>query len=201
MKRETPNEQLVELVRQALEHEIGATGIYGAALKCALRAELKEEWEKSIHATARHVEFLIDLCAVLDIDTARDTPGVLAARRIRRALVEAMELGLQSGTAEAAQLIACECVVLAATKDRLDWDLIGKYAGKLLKGDGARMLREACQRIRHAKDEQLYHAEEWYRGIWIESLGMKAVLPVASRLGATLLEPAGAPMGAARPSA
>ncbi len=54
-------------------------------------------------------------------------------------------MALKGATPEAAGLVACECVVIAETKDHLNWELIGKQG--------------------------------WCRELWIQSLGMKAVLP------------------------
>jgi hypothetical protein len=66
---------------------------------------------------------------------------------------------------------------LAETKDHLDWELIGKCADKLLKGETAKMLKIAYEEIEDQEDEHLYHSKGWCRELWIESLGMKAVLP------------------------
>ena len=44
-------------------------------------------------------------------------------------LHKAMEMALESGPPEAAEVVATECVVLAETKDHLNWELIGMLAG------------------------------------------------------------------------
>ena len=85
-------------------------------------------------------------------------------------------MALASGTPEAAELVACECVVIAETKDHLNWELIGKCATKL-RGDAARAVKEAHERVEEQEDEHLYHSQGWCRELWIHSLGMKAVLP------------------------
>ena len=82
----------------------------------------------------------------------------------------------QGGNPAAAQIVAAECVVLAETKDHLDWELLGKCADKL-QGDQANALREACEEVEEEEDEHLYHTKGWCRELWIEALGMKAVLP------------------------
>ena len=46
MKQEMPNEQVIELLLQSLEHENGGVQVYETALKCAVNEDLKEEWEK-----------------------------------------------------------------------------------------------------------------------------------------------------------
>ena len=73
-----------------------------------------------------------------------------------------MEKALKGGNPEAAQLVACECVVLAETKDHLDWELIGKCA-KQLSGEQAKVLKAAFEKIEDEEDEHLYHSKGWCR--------------------------------------
>ena len=167
----------MELLLQSLEHEKGGVQIYEAALKCAVNEELKEEWEKYLEETTHHVDVLTEACGTLGIDAAMETPGVLVVRHVGESLVKAMEMALRAGKPEAAQLVACECVVLAETKDHLDWELIGKCGQKLLSGKGAKTLKDAYEEIEDQEDEHLYPTKGWCRELWLESLGMKAVLP------------------------
>jgi hypothetical protein len=111
-----------------------------------------------------------------------------------QSLVAAMQRALKAGKPEAAQLVACECVVLAETKDHLNWELLGKCAAKL-SADQKKALSAACERIEDQEDEHLYHTKGWCRELWIESLGMKAILPppeevkhVKSAIGASRAE-------------
>ncbi len=97
-------------------------------------------------------------------------------RSLGAALVQAMEMALQGGNPNAAQIVAAECVVLAETKDHLDWELIGKCIEKLPE-EQARAVREAAEHVEDEEDEHLYHTKGWCRELWIESLGMKAILP------------------------
>ena len=169
-------QQLEELVLQSLEHEIGGVKIYEAALTCAMNSDLKEEWTKYLNETRTHVAVLEEVCAVMGIDPTQETPGRKVVRSIGRALVQAMSFAKGAGDPEAAELVACESVVLAETKDHLDWELLGKCAEELsgAKGD---TLKSAYEKIEQQEDEHLYHTKGWCRELWIESLGLKAVLP------------------------
>ena len=69
-----------------------------------------------------------------------------------------------------------ECVVLAETKDHLDWELLGKCA-KQLDGAQAETLQAAYDEIEDQEDEHLYHTRGWCRELWIQSLGLPAVVP------------------------
>jgi hypothetical protein len=112
----------------------------------------------------------------MEIDPEQETPGRMIVRSTGQALVAAMEAALADGPPEGAQLVACECVVLAETKDHLDWELIGRCAEKLT-GNQGKALKAAYDEIEDQEDEHLYHSKGWCRELWIESLGMKAVFP------------------------
>jgi rubrerythrin len=170
------SEQLTELILQSLEHEKGGVEVYEAALRCAINEDLREEWEEYLDQTRRHVKILEDVCKQLSIDPEQPSPGREILQGMGRALVEAMEKALGAGKPEAAQLVACECVVLAETKDHLDWELLGKCAAKVT-GAEKKALKAAVQEVEDEEDEHLYHTKGWCRELWIESLGMKAVLP------------------------
>jgi hypothetical protein len=105
-----------------------------------------------------------------------ETPGRQVVRHLGESLVKAMEMALGAGKPEAAQLVAAECVVLAETKDHLNWELIGQCAEKL-KGPDGRALKAAHEEVEEEEDEHLYHTTGWTRELWIEALGMPAVLP------------------------
>lgn len=168
--------QLNELLLQSLDHEKGGVQVYETALKCVINPDLREEWEGYLEQTRKHVRVLTDVLTALQIDPYQETPGRQVVRYLGASLVQAMQMALTSGTAEGAQLVACECVVLAETKDHLDWELIGKCADKLT-GAQRDALKQAYELIEDQEDEHLYHSRGWCRELWIESLGMKAILP------------------------
>lgn len=168
--------QVEELVLQSLEHELGGLKVYATALKCAVHTDLKREWEKYRRETEEHVATLEALCKTLGINAKKETPGRAVVRHNGDALVSAMKLALAAGDPAAAQIVACECVVLAETKDHADWQLLGKCADHLegAKGDA---IRAAYDKHEDQEDEHLYHSRGWCRELWLESLGLNAVLP------------------------
>lgn len=170
------DEQVRELLYQALETEIGGVDVYTTALRCVENDDLKEEWDKYLEQTKTHVTVLEDTLRKLDLDPNEETPGRKVVRTIGEALVESMELALAEGEPGAAQLVAAEAVVLAETKDHQNWHLLGEVVKKA-KGQQAKIIKEACERVEPEEDEHLYHTKGWARELWIESLGMKAVLP------------------------
>ena len=168
--------QMEELLLQSLEHEKGGVMVYETAVECAVNEDLKEEWQKYLDETRGHVTILTDACVKLGLDPEQESPGRKIIRHLGKALIQAMEQARSAGNPAAAQLVACECVVLAETKDHLDWELIGECAKKL-KGEQAKAMKEAYEEVEEQEDEHLYHSKGWCRELWIESLGMKAVLP------------------------
>jgi rubrerythrin len=169
-------DQFHELLLQSLEHEKGGIEVYTIAIECAVNEDLHEEWTKYLDETRNHERILTEVCETLGVDVNQETPGRKIVRGLGAALVKAMKEAQAGGNPEAAQLVACECVVLAETKDHLDWDLLGECAKKL-KGEEAKVLKEAHEEVEDQEDEHLYHTRGWCRELWIESLGMKAVLP------------------------
>ena len=170
------DEQVRELLYQALETELGGVQVYTTALRCAENDELKEEWEEYLEQTQQHVQIVQDVLTKLGLDPNEETPGRKVVRHIGEALVESMEMALNEGEPGAAQLVATEAVVLAETKDHQNWHLIGEII-KHAKGELARALKDAHEQVEPEEDEHLYHTKGWSRELWIESLGMKAVLP------------------------
>lgn len=170
------DEQVRELLYQALETELGGVQIYTTALRCVENDDLKKEWEEYLEQTRNHVTIMEDVLTKLDLDPNEEIPGRKVVRNIGEALVESMEMALAEGKPGAAQLVAAEAVVLAETKDHQNWHLIGEVSKKV-KGEVAKLLKEAHDQVEHEEDEHLYHTKGWARELWLESLGMKAVLP------------------------
>ena len=107
------DEQVRELLYQALETELGGVQIYTTALRCAQNEDLKEEWEEYLQQTKNHVTIMEDVLTKLDLDPDEETPGRKVVRTIGEALVQSMEMALAEGKPGAAQLVATEAVVLA----------------------------------------------------------------------------------------
>lgn len=169
-------EQLHELLYQALETEAGGVQVYETAVRCAVNQDLKEEWEKYLEQTRDHEQRLRILFETIGLDPAKETPGRQIVRHNGEALVEAMKMAHKAGNREAAQLIAAECVVTAEIKDHQNWELLGE-AAKTLQGPQGSALKAVCEQVEDQEDEHLYHSMGWSRELWMESLGLPAVLP------------------------
>jgi hypothetical protein len=169
-------EQIHELLYQGLETERGGIAVYTTALKCVVNDDLKEEWQKYLEQTTHHEQVMTGVLTDLGLDPDVETPGRKVVRHIGESLVAAMEMALASGPKEAAELVAGECVVHAETKDHLNWELIELASEKADKAT-AKVLKAAVEEVEEEEDEHLYHSNGWTRELWLQSLGMKAVLP------------------------
>jgi rubrerythrin len=167
--------QVHELLYQALETEKGGQSIYETAIRCVRNPELKEEWTKYLEETRHHEQVLLKTFERLSLDPKGKTPGRSVVRDLGKSFVKAMEKALKEDKA-GAELVAAECVVLAETKDHLNWKLISA-AGEEATGDLGKALREAAEEVEDQEDEHLYHSSGWAREIWLQSLGIEAVLP------------------------
>lgn len=170
------SKQVEELLLQSLEHEIGGVEVYTTALTCVVNPALKKEWQKYLEETETHVSTLEKVCQAMGLNPEKETPGREVVRHNGAALVEAMRLAKKAGPPEAAQLVACECVVLAETKDHTDWALLGRLS-EHYDGKGADALKDAYAEVEDQEDEHLYHSKGWCRELWMQSLGLPAVIP------------------------
>ncbi len=167
---------LKELLLQSLEHERGGVKVYQTAVRCAVNKDLKKEWEKYLQETEHHVEVLQGVLSQMKLDAEEQSPGRKIVHDLGAALVAAVNAAQGAGDPKAAQLVAAECVTLAETKDHMDWELIGA-ASKEAGGAAGKALAAAYDEIEDQEDEHLYHTKGWTRELWLEALGLKAVLP------------------------
>ena len=156
---------------------MGGVKVYETALKCVLNEDLKEEWEKYHQETERHVQILHDVCMQMQLDPEEQTPGRRITRDKGAALVAAMEQALAAGDKEAAQCVATESVTMAELVDHANWELIGEAIKHARAAKDRDVLKQAYEQVEEQEDEHLYHTRGWARELWIQSLGLPAVLP------------------------
>jgi hypothetical protein len=168
--------QLRELVLQSLVHERGGVLVYRTALEATIEPKLREEWIKYLAQTERHVGILAKVCVALELDPGELTPGCQIVHNMGRGLVIAIKTALAANDPAAAQLVACDAVLLAETKDHANWELLRACADQL-GGNVAEALKAACDEVEEEEDRHLYHTQGWARELWLKALGLPAVLP------------------------
>ncbi len=167
---------LKDLLLQMMETELGGEQVYKKALTCALNEDLKKEWESYLQETLTHQNVVRYMCEQLGLNADEQAPSRVVVKHIGESLVKAMDIALKAGDPAAAQLVACECVVHAETKDHANWELLGKVA-QAATGKIAKTLKEGYDRVEKDEDHHLFHTQGWCRELSIEHLGMPAVLP------------------------
>jgi len=173
-KYDLPN--VKELLLQALETERGGIQVYTTALRAVRNKDLKKEFQGYLDQTRHHEEVLTGVFAQLGIDIEEQSPGRAVVAHTGASLVQAIEMALADAEPAAAELVACECVVLAETKDHSNWELIGRIAEEA-SDKLAGVLKAAFDEVEEDEDHHLYHSKGWCRELWIQALGMPAVLP------------------------
>ena len=110
-------------------------------------------------------------------------------------------MAMKRAKPDSAELAAAECVVLAETKDHLNWELIGELAKHADDRAEARALKSAYEKVEDEEDEHLYHTQGWTRELWMRHLKMPAVIPppeetkeVKTAIGAARAKQARGPM-------
>jgi ferritin-like metal-binding protein YciE len=175
-RKKSDIENLDELLYQALETEIGGIAVYEKAIECAVNDDLRKEWEEYLEETRTHRQVLMNVFEQLGMDPEVRTPGREICNHIAMSLVQAMTMAQEAGDPAKAELVAGECVVHAETKDHMNWELIGMVAEKGA-GDFTDVLKQAYEAVEDQEDHHIYHSKGWTRELWIQALGMPAVLP------------------------
>jgi rubrerythrin len=167
--------QLEELLYQSLETERGGVKVYEAAVECARNDDLRKEFSKYLDETRTHETIMLRVLDAFGLEPETETPGRAIIRTKAATLVQSMETAREADPASA-QLVAAECVVEAESKDHMNWELMGEVAGKLT-GEEKKILDEAYSEVGEQENQHLYHTMGWARELWLESLGLPAVLP------------------------
>lgn len=171
--------RLRELLLQALEAETGNIAVLSAALRCALDADLGRKWRDLLDHSRRRERALVSIFQQLDLNVRARTPGRRIAGQLTAVLLDALVQAQDANDPPAAQVVAAECVEHAAIRIDRTWELIGHIA-RTSVDDAGRALDTAFDSA--PRDESgLYRNRGWVRELWIETLGLPAVLPPPGR--------------------
>ncbi|HEX5755072.1 MAG TPA: ferritin-like domain-containing protein [Arenimonas sp.] len=177
MAKKSPNEvTLDDLLYQALETEQGGIKVYETAIACTVNSDLREEWLDYLKETRRHQQILLGVLEAFGLDPDARPASRNIVRAIGEALVMSMKKARATLSPEQAEIVACEAVVLAETKDHANWELLAHVAEK---GSHIHLdvLKSAVEEVEDEEDHHLYHTKGWCRELWIRALGFPAVLP------------------------
>jgi rubrerythrin len=177
MAKQSPVQPILEdLLYQALETEQGGIRIYEAAISCAVNDDLREEWSGYLDETRTHEKVLLGVFESFGLNPDHQPPSRHIVAGIGEALVASMSRAKRELSAEQAELVACEAVVLAETKDHTNWELLSHVA-KHGRHEHLKVIQQAVEAVEEDEDHHLYHTKGWCRESWINALGFPAVLP------------------------
>jgi hypothetical protein len=187
-------ENFDELLYQGMETELAGEQLYLTAVEAAVNDDVREEWKKYLDETRNHQEILKEVFAVAGLDPDTETPGRLIVRQKGEALVAAIKEAQKADDPKMAELVAAECIVEAESKDHHNWELLGKMADHL-SGDLKKVVQEAYDEVSEEEAEHLFHTMGWSRELWLDFMGVPAVLPppeeeksVKTQIGASRAE-------------
>jgi len=165
-----------ELLERALELARGGVRVYEAALGCALREPLEQQWQDDLAQVRQHERALRAAAVRLGVDPEEETCLRLLVRRQAAAVVQTLEEAQHQAPDSEAQRLAAECVLEWESRTRFAWDLLYELADEA-KGDEAEALRAACEQGPDQQDERVHRARAWTRALWLTALGRRAAVP------------------------
>lgn len=171
---DSPN--IGDLLLQSLEQESGNALVYRAALRNALREDLREEWTRYLAKTEMRVIALTQLAARLRIHLDVPCSGSSFVRELSAFLVRSMDTAKKTGRPAAAQVIACECVALAEARGHADWELIAEVAREFPVGVSD-LLQQIYDENKDDRDEHFFHTKGWCRELRFHALTSEHVSP------------------------
>lgn len=148
-----------ERLLQALETERGSIRVYSAAIPVAIDESLRKEWHSYLASTRGRERHLVELLSAHGIDPETRSPARAVVAHRSEALVAAIELAVANGDPTAAQLVATECVRLAALQDHLRVERTGMFDGAAAAEELPVTDRSAEPAARGAKDRAFGEAQ------------------------------------------
>lgn len=165
-----------ELLERALELARAGVRVYEAALGCAARDALEEQWQDDLAQIRRHERALRTAATRLGVDPEAETSLRLLVRQQAGAIVSALEAGSEKAPQDEAERLAAECVLEWESRTRVAWELLYELAA-VTGGEEGEALRAACAEAPDQQDERFHRARAWARSLWLAALGRPMPVP------------------------
>jgi len=165
-----------ELLERALELARAGVRVYEAAIGCAVRDPLEEQWQDDLSQIRRHERALRTAASTLGVDPEAETSLRLLVRQQAQAIMAALEQACDKAPADEVERLAAECVLEWESRTRVAWDLLYELAAEAT-GDEGEALRVACAEAPDQQDERLHRARAWARSLWLAALGRPSAVP------------------------
>jgi hypothetical protein len=112
------------MLLEALEAELGAVAVYDAAVRCAIKAELRSEWTECLIQAESRRDDLLHALRNSGVDSGQAVAGREVIAQVSLALLQSIESRIEQGDRADAQDMALECARLMKRRDRIDWQLL-----------------------------------------------------------------------------
>jgi rubrerythrin len=145
-------EVLRDKLSEFLAVEKGGLKLYEQALRIVSDSDLRKKFSEFRDQTRKHETILISVIHELGMDPAYLSAGAKLATEKADALLKTMRDGL---SAKSAEINAVENIILAETKDRADWALLGKVARQTNDSRIRDVLKDAVSEVEPEEDEHL----------------------------------------------
>ena len=135
-------EQVNELLLQALETERGGIQVYTHAIKAAQNDDLRKEWKEYLDQTRHHEQVLLGIFADLGLDPEAQSPGRDVVRHLGEGLVQAILMAIDTAPPAAAELVAGG-LLLAAGAEHAAPEAAMRSANEVIRRRGIWFLPES----------------------------------------------------------
>ena len=165
-----------ELLERALELARAGVRVYEAAIGCAVRDPLEQQWQDDLSQIRRHEHALRTAASRMGIDPEAETSLRLLVRKQAQAIMAALEQACDKAPADEVERLAAECVLEWESRTHVAWDLLYELAAEAT-GEEGEALRAACAEAPDQQDERLHRARAWTRSLWLAALGRPSAVP------------------------
>lgn len=167
-KKEIDVNELRDLISECLAVERGGVQLYSKSLSEVQDEEIRQKLQMFLDQTENHVRILEDFIQEQGWDAGYMSAGARAAQEKAEALIR------QRVDSEIATVTAIENLVIAETKDHLDWSVLSELA-KFGRGtDLGKSLKAIVDQVEEEEDEHVEWATNKLRELMLGRLTTSA---------------------------
>jgi rubrerythrin len=163
------NERVLELLSEGLAVEKGGTQLYELAFERSTDPEHRKKYKMYLMQTHRHARLLSGAIRKLGGDPRYKSPGAMAQERLVEAMLEI------DVPAELRELKDAEHLLLAETKDHMDWEFLKKITARV-ESDTRAILTDIVSQVEDEEDEHLEFARKA-----VEKLSLEVAMELRQR--------------------
>ena len=157
----------------ALESERGAVEVYATSLSTTMNPAWRRELTRFLDDARKHEQWMTCVCDQLGMDADEPVAGrdLIAFQTL--SMIEAIREAVSSSDTMLAPLVACECIVLAETRNQLAWAPFARIALNA-RHECVKILSRIATDVRREHEHHLKRAMQRTRRLWRRRLGLDA---------------------------